>query len=146
MHFGTEGDGLGMQQWGVSRPPQNPNISTSCMSTSGQTLAVRATLACDAERSMQKTAVYCLKNDRGHQLLESAYGESVNPSPLGDGSQCKDELFSNNYPGYEKLNSFSLRDACSDAGVRAQHGAIAGKARMRGYESGRSTYDLLPSP
>jgi hypothetical protein len=41
-----------------------------------------------------------------------------------------DELFSNNYPGYEKLNSFSLRDACMDAGVRAQHGALAGKARI----------------
>ena len=79
-------------------------------------------------------------------ILEYPDRGSVNPSPLGDGSQCKDELFSNNYPGYERLNSFSLRDACMDAGGRAKHGAIAGKARMRGYESGRNTYDLIPSP
>jgi hypothetical protein len=83
----------------------------------------------------------------GERTLEYAFRlidrGSVNPSPLGDGSQCKDELFSNNYPGYEKLNSFSLRDACMDAGVRAQHGALAGKVRMRGYESGRNTYDLI---
>jgi hypothetical protein len=35
----------------------------------------------------------------------------------------------------KKASSFSLRDACRDAGGRARHGALAEKARMRGYKS-----------
>jgi hypothetical protein len=33
----------------------------------------------------------------------------------------------------EKENPFSFRDDCMDAGGRAMHGAIAEKARKRGY-------------
>jgi hypothetical protein len=54
--------------------------------------------------------------------------------------------YSCNYPGCGKLNSFSLRDAYRDVGGRAKHGAIAEKARMRGYESGRAGVYLIPSP
>ena len=54
----------------------------------------------------------------------------VNPSPLGDGLDCKEKLFSHNYPGCAKLNTFSLRE----------------KARMRGHESGRGAYELIPGP
>jgi hypothetical protein len=50
------------------------------------------------------------------------------------------------YPGCEKSYSFSLRDDCMEAGGRAMHGAIAEKARMRGYKSGRVAVYLIPSP
>lgn len=55
------------------------------------------------------------------------------------------------YPGCEKSYSLSLRDDCMDAEHQAQafqamHGAIAEKAGMWGYASGRAAFYGIPSP
>ena len=49
-------------------------------------------------------------------------------------------------PVEAKENSFSLRDDCMDAGGRAKHGAIAEKARMRGYKIRQLSYFIPLSP
>jgi hypothetical protein len=45
----------------------------------------------------------------------------------------------------KKPYSFSLRDAYRDVGGRAKHGALAEKARMRGFKY-RQLFVLIPSP
>jgi hypothetical protein len=44
----------------------------------------------------------------------------------------------------ETNHPFSLRDDCMDAGGRAKHGAIAEKARMRGYKIRKLTARIHP--
>ena len=50
-----------------------------------------------------------------------------------------------NHSEKTKGHSFSHRDACMDAGGRAKHGALAEKARMKGYIIRRLS-NLTPSP
>ena len=65
-------------------------------------------------------------------------GRAPTVGALGEAwSSCREGQGEGGKPGSQEVYPLSLRDADMDVGGRAKHGAVAERARERGYDSGR---------